>query len=68
MLTTSCLAFDKKIILAPGRLTSWKGQELLIEAINLVKIELGYEAFHVVILGSDQGRNLYKKNRFDYPY
>ena len=52
---------EKKIILAPGRLTSWKGQELLIEAINLVKIELGYEAFHVVILGSDQGRNLYKK-------
>ena len=52
---------EKKIILVPGRLTSWKGQELLIEAINLVKIELGYEAFHVVILGSDQGRSLYKK-------
>ena len=39
----------------------WKGQELFIEAINLVKIELGYEAFHAVILGSDQGRDLYKK-------
>ena len=52
---------EKKIILAPGRLTSWKGQELLIEAINLVKIELGYEAFHVIILGHDQGRKLYKK-------
>tara|TARA_B100001175_G_scaffold206230_1_gene175088 strand:+ start:393 stop:1547 length:1155 start_codon:yes stop_codon:yes gene_type:complete len=52
---------EKKIILVPGRLTSWKGQELLIESINLVKIELGYEAFHVVILGSDQGRDLYKK-------
>ena len=52
---------EKKIILMPGRLTSWKGQELFIEAINLVKIELGYEAFHVVILGNDQGRNLYKK-------
>ena len=52
---------EKKIILVPGRLTSWKGQELLIEAINLVKKELGYEAFHVVILGSDQGRDLYKK-------
>ena len=52
---------EKKIILLPGRLTSWKGQELFIEAINLVKIELGYEAFHVVILGSEQGRNLYKK-------
>ena len=51
----------KKIILMPGRLTSWKGQELFIEALNLVKIELGYEAFHVVILGSDQGRDLYKK-------
>ena len=52
---------EKKIILVPGRLTSWKGQEMLIEAINLVKIELGYEAFHVVVLGSDQGRDLYKK-------
>ncbi|MDA9698199.1 glycosyltransferase family 4 protein [Candidatus Pelagibacter sp.] len=52
---------EKKIILMPGRLTSWKGQELFIDAINLVKIELGYEAFHVVILGSDQGRSLYKK-------
>ena len=52
---------EKKIILMPGRLTSWKGQKLLIEAINLVKVELGYEAFHVVILGDDQGRDLYKK-------
>ena len=51
----------KKIILMPGRLTSWKGQELFIEAINLVKIELGYEAFHAVILGNDQGRDLYRK-------
>ena len=51
----------KKIILMPGRLTSWKGQELFIEAINLAKIELGYEAFHAVILGNDQGRDLYKK-------
>ena len=52
---------EKKILLMPGRLTSWKGQELFIEAINLVKIKLGYEAFHVVILGSEQGRDLYKK-------
>ena len=52
---------EKKIILMPGRLTSWKGQELFIDAINLVKTELGYEAFHAVILGSDQGRSLYKK-------
>ncbi len=52
---------EKKIILMPGRLTSWKGQEMFIESLNLVKIELGYEAFHVVLLGNDQGRSLYKK-------
>ena len=52
---------NKKIILLPGRLTYWKGQESFLEAINLVNIQLGYEAFQVVILGNDQGRNLYKK-------
>ena len=52
---------DKKIVLLPGRLTSWKGQEVLIEAVNLINIEIGYEAFYLVILGSDQGRELYKK-------
>ena len=52
---------DKKIILLPGRLSSWKGQEVFIEAINLINIEIGYEAFYAVILGSDQGRELYKK-------
>ena len=52
---------NKKIILLPGRLTPWKGQELFIEAINLVNIELGYEAFYAVILGNDQGRDVYKK-------
>ena len=51
----------KKLILMPGRLTSWKGQELFIEALNLVNKELGHEAFYAVILGSDQGRKIYKK-------
>ena len=52
---------DKKIILLPGRLTGWKGQEVFLEAVNQVNIELGYEAFYAVILGSDQGRESYKK-------
>ncbi len=52
---------NKKIILLPGRLTSWKGQDIFIEAINLTNIELGFEAFYAVVLGSDQGRELYKK-------
>ena len=56
---------NKKIILLPGRLTSWKGQELFLEAINMVNIQLGYEAFYAVILGSEQGRDLYKKNLLD---
>ena len=51
----------KKIILMPGRLTEWKGQELFLEAINIVNRELGHEAFYGVILGSDQGRKIYKK-------
>ncbi len=50
---------EKKIILMPGRLTAWKGQELFLNAVNLVNIELGYEAFYAVILGNDQGRDQY---------
>ncbi len=61
LLTKWNMKKDKKIILLPGRLTSWKGQEVFIEAVNLVNIELGYEAFYAVILGSDQGRDLYRK-------
>ncbi|MDA9647712.1 glycosyltransferase family 4 protein [Candidatus Pelagibacter sp.] len=61
LLTNWKIKKNKKIILLPGRLTGWKGQEVFIEAINLVNIELGYEAFYAVILGSDQGRDLYKK-------
>ena len=54
---------DKKdfIILLPGRLTSWKGQEIFIEAINLLVEEHNKENFHAVILGSDQGREVYFK-------
>jgi len=52
---------DKKLILLPGRLTPWKGQEIFIEALNLVNQKLGYEVFYAVILGSDQGRDVYTK-------
>ena len=51
----------KKIILMPGRLTRWKGQEVFIEALNLVNKELGHQSFYAVILGSDQGRDVYTK-------
>jgi glycosyltransferase involved in cell wall biosynthesis len=52
---------DKKLILMPGRLTAWKGQEIFIEALNLVNKELGHQPFYAVILGSDQGRDIYTK-------
>jgi len=55
------LQVGKKIILLPGRLTSWKGQEMFLEAINKVNLNLGHEAFIAVILGNHQGRDLYKK-------
>ena len=51
----------KKIILMPGRLTEWKGQELLIESLNILKNNFGYKNFVAIILGSDQGRDAYKK-------
>ncbi|MBA1337388.1 MAG: Glycosyltransferase involved in cell wall bisynthesis [Pelagibacterales bacterium] len=52
---------NKFIILLPGRLTSWKGQKIFIEAIKLL-IERGTpQDFEAIILGSDQGRNIFKK-------
>ena len=52
---------NSKVILLPGRLTSWKGQELFIEAINKFKKFNSDLDFIAVILGSDQGRTVYKK-------
>ncbi|MDC2996174.1 glycosyltransferase family 4 protein [Candidatus Pelagibacter sp.] len=52
---------NSKVILLPGRLTSWKGQELFIEAINKFKKLNSDLDFTAIILGSDQGRTVYKK-------
>ena len=52
---------EKKLILMPGRLSAWKGQEVFIEALSLVNKELGPHSFYAVILGGDQGRDIYSK-------
>ena len=52
---------ENSLILMPGRLTSWKGQEMFIEALHLVNKEIPKKPFSAIILGSDQGRNVYKK-------
>ncbi|MBP5216074.1 MAG: glycosyltransferase family 4 protein [Alphaproteobacteria bacterium] len=49
---------DKPIITLIGRLTNWKGQKLLIEALNKIK----EEDFYCVLIGDDQGRVKYSQD------
>jgi glycosyltransferase involved in cell wall biosynthesis len=46
---------DKPIITLIGRLTNWKGQKLLIDALSKIKDE----EFHCLLIGDDQGRVKY---------
>ncbi len=46
---------DKKIVLLIGRLTRWKGQKLMIEALKKIKDE----DFFCIFVGDDQGREYY---------
>ncbi len=46
---------DKPLITLIGRLTNWKGQKLLIEALNKIKDE----DFYCLLIGDDQGRVKY---------
>jgi glycosyltransferase involved in cell wall biosynthesis len=48
-------------VLMPGRLTMWKGQEKFIEALNILVEDYNNQNFQAIILGSDQGRKVYKK-------
>ena len=56
---------DKFIILLPGRLTKWKGQEMFLDSLNFLREEHHKENFHAIILGSDQGREVYTKKLFN---
>ncbi|MFL2883443.1 MAG: glycosyltransferase family 4 protein [Pelagibacteraceae bacterium] len=55
---------NKVTILLPGRITKWKGQEMFIEAINILLEDFNKTNFEAIILGSDQGRNVYSKKLF----
>ena len=61
LLSSWGLTRGKKLILMPGRLSAWKGQDVFIEALSLVNKELGPHSFYAVILGGDQGRDIYSK-------
>ena len=52
---------NKKIILLPGRLTSWKGQEMFIESLNIFRSTNPEIDFMAIILGTDQGRTVFRK-------
>ena len=49
------------VILLPGRITPWKGQENFIEALNILIEDFNITNFQAIILGSDQGRKVYTK-------
>ena len=55
------LASNKFIILMPGRLTYWKGQEKFIESLNILIQDYNFTNFEAIMLGSDQGRTVYRK-------
>ena len=53
------LPTDKQLILLIGRLTHWKGQWLLIEALSKLKAR---GDFHCIFTGDDQGRVKYTES------
>lgn len=48
---------DRPVVLLPGRLTRWKGQTVLIEALE----KLGRKDVVCLLVGSDQGRSSYRQ-------
>ncbi len=52
---------SKFVILLPGRLTKWKGQEIFIEALNILSEDYYKSNYQAIILGSNQGRKVYEK-------
>lgn len=49
------IAEDKPVLLLPGRITRWKGQHLLIEALSKMK----NTNYYCIIAGDSQGRQKY---------
>lgn len=56
-ITENNIPEDKQIITLVGRITRWKGQHLLIQALPKLK----NKNYHCLIVGSDQGRIKYRE-------
>ncbi|HSK39114.1 MAG TPA: glycosyltransferase family 4 protein, partial [Arenibaculum sp.] len=48
---------DRHVVMLPGRLTRWKGQLVLLEALA----RLGRDDVYCLLVGSDQGRTGYRR-------
>ena len=52
-------------ILLPGRLTKWKGQEMFLESLSLLRVKYGKENFQSIILrGTKAEKCISKKISF----
>ena len=58
------LISNKFVILMPGRLTNWKGQEKFIESLNILIEDYNFTNFQAIMLGSDQGRTCVQKKTY----
>jgi len=59
--TTWRLQDGVPVILLPGRLTRWKGQALLVEALAIMAARRDIPAFQCLLVGADQGRDAYRE-------
>lgn len=48
------------LVLLPGRLTRWKGQGVLIDALTILKSRNGVGRIHAILAGDAQGRDAYE--------
>jgi glycosyltransferase involved in cell wall biosynthesis len=54
------VAHDDIVVLLPGRLTRWKGQRVLIDAMAKLARENALGSFRAVLMGDAQGRHDYE--------
>ncbi len=52
---------SRPVVLLPGRLTRWKGQEHAIAAAAILKAQRGADAFQMIIVGDDGGSGFQDK-------
>jgi glycosyltransferase involved in cell wall biosynthesis len=55
------LADGVPVVLLPGRLTRWKGQMVLIEAMARLVKDMGHDQLFCLLVGDDQGRAGYRR-------